>query len=152
MAAPANANANILIVDDSAEDYETTVRALRVAKLANPVGWCRDGDDALDYLYRRGRYQDVDTPRPAVILLDLNLPGTDGREVLAEVKQDESLKLIPVIVLTSSSDSRDIAACYAAGANSYMQKPVSFDGFVEAIRRMTGFWFEIAILPGTVDP
>ena len=82
-----------------------------------------------------------------MILLDLNLPGTDGRDVLAEIKRDEHLKLIPVVVLTTSSDERDIEKCYQAGANSYMKKPVDLGGFVSAIQRLKDYWFEIVILP-----
>src|SRR5438105_2527750 len=95
----------ILLVEDSPEDYQATVRAFQKAGLANPIFRCASGDDALDYLHRRGAYADPGrSPRPGVILLDLNLPGTDGREVLAEVKADARLKAIPVIVLTTSAD------------------------------------------------
>src|SRR5207253_2622403 len=86
-------------------------------------------------------------PRPGVVLLDLNLPGTDGREVLREVKNDPGLKNIPVIVLTTSNDERDVEACYRAGANSYIQKPVNIEGFFKAIQRLTDYWFEVVILP-----
>ena len=138
----------ILIVEDSPEDYEATARAFEKASVANTLQWCQDGDEALDYLFRRDRYADPDeAPRPGVILLDLNMPGTDGREVLAEIKQDEMLKKIPVIVLTTSIDERDIEACYQAGANSYVQKPVDLVGFIEAIQRLKDFWFEIVVLP-----
>ena len=135
----------ILLVEDSPEDFEATQRAFRRSGLKNPIVRCEDGEEALDYLYRRGRYSDA--ARPGVILLDLNLPGTDGRQVLAEIKKEESLKQIPVVVLTTSSDERDISACYNAGANSYIQKPVDIDGFVKAIERLNGYWFEVVILP-----
>lgn len=138
----------ILLVEDSPEDREATVRAFARAGLANPVYQCEDGDQALDYLHRRGRFADPATsPRPGLILLDLNMPGTDGREVLAEVKGDDSLKVIPVVVLTTSDDEVDIEKCYAAGANSYVTKPVDLDGFIEAIRRMKDYWFEVVVLP-----
>jgi CheY-like chemotaxis protein len=138
----------ILLVEDSPEDYEATVRAFRKSGLKNPIHRCEDGEEALDYLFRRGRYADpVSSPCPGVILLDLNLPGTDGRQVLAEIKEDERLKKIPVVVLTTSVDERDIDACYRAGANSYIQKPVDVDGFVKAIERLNGWWFEVVILP-----
>lgn len=138
----------ILIVEDSPEDYETTIRALKKAGISNNTNHCEDGDEALDYLFRRGAYTDPEkSPRPGVILLDLNLPGTDGREVLAEIKKSDALKKIPVIVLTTSSDERDIEQCYADGANSYIQKPVDLTGFFEAIQRLTDYWFEIVILP-----
>lgn len=135
----------ILLVEDSPEDFETTERAFRKSGLKNPIFRCSDGDEALEFLFRRGRFADV--PRPGVILLDLNLPGTDGREVLAEIKADASLKQIPVIVLTTSSDNRDVQACYNAGASSYIQKPVDLDGFMRAIERLNDYWFEVVILP-----
>jgi CheY-like chemotaxis protein len=141
-------NQPILLVEDSPEDYEATRRALNKSGLKNPLYRCADGDEALDYLFRRGDYQDVGkSPRPGIILLDLNLPGTDGREVLSEIKKDEGLKQIPVIVLTTSTDDRDVEACYRAGANSYIQKPVDMDGFIKAIERLNDFWFEVVILP-----
>ncbi len=138
----------ILLVEDSPEDYAATVRAFKKAGLANPIFRCADGEEALDFLHRRGRYADpARAPRPGVILLDLNLPGTDGREVLAEVKADRRLRAIPVIVLTTSADERDVAGCYQAGANSYVQKPVSLDRFLHAVQRLKEYWFEIVILP-----
>ena len=140
--------AAILVVEDSPEDFEATIRVLARAGLANPIFRCGDGDEALDFLFQRGAYSDpVLAPRPSVILLDLNLPGTDGREVLAEIKRDDVLKLIPVIVLTTSSDERDIERCYSVGANSYVKKPVDLAGFVNAIQRIKDFWFEIVLLP-----
>ena len=138
----------ILLVEDSPEDFETTERAFRRSGLKNPIYRCADGDEALDFLYRRGRYSDPQkAPRPGVILLDLNLPGTDGREVLNEIKTDPNLKQIPVIVLTTSKDDRDIEVCYRCGANSYIQKPVDLDGFMRAIERLNDYWFEVVILP-----
>lgn len=138
----------ILVVEDSPEDFEATSRVLRKSGLANPIFRCVDGDEALDFLFQRGEFGDRGrTPRPSVILLDLNLPGTDGREVLAEIKKDDELRLIPVIVLTTSSDERDIEKCYQAGANSYVKKPVDLGGFVSAIQRLKDYWFEIVILP-----
>jgi CheY-like chemotaxis protein len=138
----------ILLVEDSPEDFETTERAFRKSGLRNPIVRCADGDEALDYLFRRGAYTDPEkSPRPGVILLDLNLPGTDGREVLTELKADPVLKQIPVVVLTTSKDERDVDACYKAGASSYIQKPVDLDGFIKAIERLNGYWFEVVILP-----
>ena len=138
----------ILLVEDSPEDYEITVRAFRKTNMANPIHHCVDGEAALDYLHQRGAYSDpVLAPRPGIILLDLNLPGTDGREVLAEIKQDEQLKDIPVVVLTTSADELDIENCYRAGANSFVQKPVDLAGFVNAIQRLKDYWFEIVLLP-----
>lgn len=114
----------------------------------NGIRHCQNGDEALDYLFRRNQFADPETsPRPGIILLDLNMPGTDGREVLAEIKKDVDLRTIPVIVLTTSTDERDIEACYAAGANSYVQKPVGLEGFMQAIQRLHDYWFEIVVYP-----
>jgi CheY-like chemotaxis protein len=138
----------VLLVEDSPEDFEATVRALRRSGLANPIYRCEDGDQALDFLYHRGRFADpAAAPRPGLILLDLNLPGTDGREVLETIKADEALRPIPVVVLTTSTDERDVERCYRAGANSYIKKPVDLDGFLRAVQRLTEFWFEVVILP-----
>ena len=138
----------ILLVEDSPEDVETTRRALRRSGLHNPIHVCTTGDEALDYLFRRGAYAEpASSPRPGIVLLDLNLPGTDGRQVLEEVKGDADLCQVPIVVLTTSNDDRDVTACYRAGANSYIQKPVDIEGFVKAIGRLNGYWFEVVILP-----
>lgn len=138
----------ILLVEDSPEDYESTVRAFTAAGLKNSIEWCEDGDQALDYLHRRGEYAGEEkAERPCLILLDLNLPGTGGREVLAEIKQDPGLRMIPVVVLTTSADDRDIQDCYKHGVKTYIQKPVDFEGFVAAIGRLKEYWLEIAVLP-----
>lgn len=138
----------ILLVEDNDDDYFATVRAFMKAELDNPVQRCTNGDQALDYLFQRGEYSDANqAPRPGIILLDLNLPGTDGRQVLLTVKADASLKKIPVIVLTTSSARRDIERCYEEGANSYIQKPVDMAGFVNAISQLKEYWFEVALLP-----
>lgn len=140
----------ILLIEDSPEDAEAVFRAFRKSGLINPLHHCCDGDDALDYLHRRGRYVGPDkAPRPSIILLDLNMPGTDGREVLADLKQCDDLKKIPVVVLTTSSDERDIDKCYEIGASSYVKKPVDLDGFMRAIQLLKDYWLEIAILPKT---
>ncbi len=138
----------ILLVEDSPEDREATIRALKKAGLANPINCCNSGDDALDYLFHRGKYTDASmAPRPNVILLDLNMPGTDGREVLTEIKAAERLRSIPVIILTTSTDSRDVTSCYQMGANSYVKKPVDLEGFMLSIQRLKDFWFEVVVLP-----
>ena len=138
----------ILLVEDSPEDFEATRRAFRRAGLKNPMLHCATGDDALDFLHHRGAvHPGRRPPRPGIILLDLNLPGTDGREVLAEIKGEHALADIPVVVLTTSADHRDVEACYRAGANSYVQKPVDLDGFMEAIQRLHDYWFDVVILP-----
>lgn len=137
----------ILLVEDSEDDYEATIRAFKKANLHNPVTWCQSGRDALDYLKHEGAYAGAKPERPGLVLLDLNMPGIDGRKTLQMIKEDERLKRIPVIILTTSSDERDVEACYQMGANTYVQKPVSFDGLIEAIRRLKEYWFEIALLP-----
>jgi len=138
----------MLLVEDSPEDREATIRAFSRAGMANPIYCCNDGDEALDYLFQRGRYADKTlAPRPSVVLLDLNLPGTDGREVLDEIKKSDRLKTIPVIVLTTSTDERDIQGCYRMGANSYVKKPVDLEGFMQSIQRLKDYWFEVVILP-----
>ncbi len=138
----------ILLVEDSEDDYEATTRAFKKANLHNPVIWCQSGQDAIDYLKREGRHKDVPkNDQPGLILLDLNMPGLDGRKTLQLIKNDPQLKKIPVIILTTSSDERDVEACYQMGANTYVQKPVSFEGLIEAIRRLKEYWFEIALLP-----
>ncbi len=138
----------MLMVEDSPEDYEITVRLLRRSGLVNPIHHCADGEDALDFLYRRGRYaSEAEAPHPSLILLDLNLPGTDGREVLHTIKRDDRLKHIPVVILTTSADQRDIADCYQTGANSYICKPVGLEGLITATQRLKDYWFEIVLLP-----
>ena len=143
----------ILLVEDSEEDYEATRRAFRKAGLLNSLRRVEDGDEALDYLHRHGKYADPATsPRPGIILLDLNLPGTDGREVLREIKADMRLRSVPVVVLTTSEDQNDIQTCYDNGANSYMHKPVDLDRFFEAIQRLRDYWLEVVILPMDKEP
>ncbi|WP_417914035.1 response regulator [Candidatus Electronema sp. JM] len=139
---------DILLVEDSEVDYETVLRAFKKGGLHNRVFRCGDGDEALDFLHQRGRFAEAGAaPRPALVLLDLNLPGTDGREVLEEMKHDDNLKDIPVIVMTTSSDPRDVERCYKYGANSYVAKPVSFEGYMEAVKRLHSYWFETVMLP-----
>ncbi len=132
---------SILLVEDSPEDREATVRAIKKAGLTNALFWCDDGDKALDYLYQRGEYAGPGkAPRPGVILLDLNMPGSDGREVLVIVRNDPNLKSIPIVVLTTSTDVRDIEAVMALGANSYIVKPVGVDGVVKAVQQLQSIW------------
>ena len=138
----------ILLVEDNEDDYEATSRAFKKANLSNPIVWCKSGRDALDFLKREGAYKDASQgSRPGLVLLDLNMPGMDGRKTLEVIKKDETLKRIPVIILTTSADERDVLACYQMGANTYVQKPVSFDALIEAIKRLKEYWFEIALLP-----
>jgi len=138
----------ILIVEDSPEDYETTRRAFERVGLKDVLHHCEDGEDARDYLYRRGNYQYLQgQPYPQLILLDLNLPGTDGREVLAEIKTNETLKIIPTVALTTSTDVRDVQLCYRYGVNSYIHKPVDLEGFMRAIQRLKEYWFDAVVFP-----
>lgn len=131
----------ILIVDDSDDDFEATRRAFGKANLRNPIAHAICGEDALAYLRADGR------PKPGLVLLDLNMPGMDGRRTLEIIKTSAELKDIPVVILTTSNDERDVTKCYALGANTYIQKPVDLDGLVAAIQRLKEYWFEIAILP-----
>ncbi len=138
----------ILVVEDSDDDFYALTRAFRKSGLRNAVHRCSNGDQAVDYLFRRGAFSDPETsPRPGVVLLDLNLPGLDGRDVLKAVKADPDLRKIPVIVLTTSRAEQDIEGCYAQGANTYIQKPVDLKGFFQAIARLKDYWYEVAILP-----
>jgi two-component system response regulator len=148
MQEPLTLSQSILLVEDNQDDYEATCRAFKKANLSNPIVWCKSGQEALEYLRKEGSYKGpCKVVRPGLVLLDLNMPGMDGRKTLAAIKQDDALKRIPVIILTTSADERDIQACYQAGANTYVQKPVSFEGLIEAIRRLKAYWFEIALLP-----
>ncbi|HET9769155.1 MAG TPA: response regulator [Thermoanaerobaculia bacterium] len=138
----------ILVVEDSPEDFEATRRSLQRGGLVHPLVHVENGDAALDYLCRRGHFARGErSPRPRLILLDLNLPGTDGRQVLASIKADEQLRQIPVVVFTTSRDDRDVEACYRAGANSYVQKPVDLPEFRRALDSVKSYWFETVVLP-----
>jgi two-component system response regulator len=139
----------ILLVEDSIDDYEAAMRSFKAAHLDNPVHWCKTGQEALDYLKHEGTYAHAPgAAKPALVLLDLNMPGIDGRKVLAIVKQDPALKKTPVVILTTSSDERDVTHCYELGASTYIQKPVDFDGLIGAVSRIKDYWFGIALLPG----
>jgi two-component system response regulator len=138
----------ILLVEDSVDDYEAAIRSFKTAHLDNPVHWCKTGQDALDYLKREGTYAHAPSAaKPALVLLDLNMPGIDGRKVLAIVKQDLALKKTPIVILTTSSDERDVTQCYELGASTFIQKPVDFDGLIGAVSRIKDYWFGIALLP-----
>ena len=130
----------ILLVEDDPNDVELTLTALEDYHLANEVVVTQDGAEALDYLYRRGAYADRANGSPAVLLLDLKLPRVDGLEVLQQIKGDEKLKVIPVVVLTSSREERDMVASYRLGVNAYVVKPVDFHEFVNAVRELGVFW------------
>jgi CheY-like chemotaxis protein len=130
----------ILMVEDDPKDVELTLTALEEYNLANEVVVTRDGEEALDYLYHRGKFQTRGDGNPAVLLLDLKLPKVDGLEVLQQIKSDEKLKLIPVVVLTSSHEEKDMVASYKLGVNAYVVKPVDFHEFVNAIKELGAFW------------
>ena len=130
----------ILMVEDDPKDVELTLTALEEYKLANEVVVTTDGEEALDYLYRRGKFASRMGDNPAVLLLDLKLPKVDGLEVLQQIKADDQLRLIPVVVLTSSREERDMVASYKLGVNAYVVKPVDFHEFVNAVRELGIFW------------
>jgi CheY-like chemotaxis protein len=130
----------ILLVEDNPNDAELTMEALAEHNLANDVVWVHDGEEALEYLYRRGRYEGRGEERLAVVLLDLKLPKVDGLEVLRTIKSDERLRTIPVVVLTSSHEERDMVDSYRLGVNAYVVKPVKFGDFMEAVRELGAFW------------
>jgi CheY-like chemotaxis protein len=138
----------ILLVDDDADDRMLARDALAESRLANDLREVGDGEEMLDYLQRRGKYADPKTsPKPGLILLDLNMPRKDGREALKELKADPSLRHIPVVVLTTSKAEEDIYRTYDLGVSSFITKPVSFDGLVAVMRVLRKYWFEIVELP-----
>jgi CheY-like chemotaxis protein len=138
----------ILMADDDPDDCLLVKRAFKTSKLCNDLRFVNDGEDLMDYLYQRGKYKEPDqAPRPGLILLDLNMPRKDGREALKEIRADDTLREIPVVVLSTSKDEEDIHRSYNLGANSYIMKPVTFEGLVEVIKSMGKYWFEIVELP-----
>ena len=130
----------ILIVEDDPRDVELTLTALEEYRLVNEVMVVRDGKEALDYLYCQGAYDTRSGENPAVMLLDLKLPKVDGLEVLKQIKSDERLKMIPVVVLTSSREEQDMVRSYALGVNAYVVKPVDFHEFINAVKELSVFW------------
>lgn len=138
----------ILVIEDSDDDFEYTKRGLKEAGLTNPIIHCEDGQQALNYLERKEEFaKKTDIHDPGLILLDLNLPGIKGQDVLDAFKNHLNWKKIPVIILTTSDDPKDIDSCYTYGANSYIRKPVDIDSFFQAIRQLKTYWFDISILP-----
>jgi len=135
----------ILLVEDSPSDTDLTVEALAAAKVTNRLSIVEDGVQAMEFLHREGQY--AQAPRPDLILLDLNLPRKDGREVLAEVRSDEKLTAIPVVVLTTSQAEQDVLRAYALHANCYITKPVDFQQFLKVIEAIEGFWLSVVKLP-----
>ncbi len=140
----------ILMADDDDDDYLLTKKALKESKLLNQLIRVKDGEELLEYLRRDGRYKgatDADAPRPGVVLLDLNMPRKDGREALKDIKSDERLASIPVIVFTTSKAEEDIYRTYQLGVNSFITKPVTFENLTEVMRTLGAYWFEIVELP-----
>jgi chemotaxis family two-component system response regulator Rcp1 len=139
---------DVLLVEDSADDVFLTRETLRESKLYLNLHVARDGVEALDFLYRRGPH--AAAPRPDLILLDLNLPRVNGRQVLAEIKEDPSLRAIPVVVLTVSQDEADVLAAYSLHANCYIAKPLDLDQFIKVVQAIQEFWLTIVKLPPVV--
>ncbi|MCF8099929.1 MAG: response regulator [Desulfarculaceae bacterium] len=135
----------ILLVEDNPGDARLAKEALKEAKVANELHWVEDGEQAIDFLYKQGDY--TDAPTPDVILLDLNLPKKDGREVLADIKSDPVLRSIPVVVLTVSEAEEDILKSYDLYANCYITKPLDLDQFLEVVKNIEDFWLTIVKLP-----
>lgn len=137
----------ILLVEDNEHDAELAMRALRKSKVANKMVWVKDGAEALDFVFRRGVYSERLNEHPRLILLDLKMPKVDGLQVLAEIKGDENTKTIPVVVMTSSLEDRDLVETYRLGVNSYIVKPVDFDQFVDVIATVGLYWAVVNKVP-----
>lgn len=145
---PATQAITILMADDDADDRLLTKDAMRDARVVNDLRFVVDGQELMDYLYRRGRYAEPSSaPRPGLILLDLNMPKKDGREALKEIKADSDLRRIPVVVLTTSKAEEDIYRSYDLGASSFITKPVTFEGLVDLMKTMGQYWIEFVELP-----
>ncbi|BAY37072.1 response regulator receiver protein [Nostoc sp. NIES-2111] len=142
----------LLVVEDSNEDFEALQRFLQRSPLKITIQRCVNGEQALAFLYRTGDYSDRQNfPRPGLILLDLNLPGTDGREVLRRIKEDDNLKTIPVVVFTTSDNPKDIDDCYRYGVNSYIVKPINFEQLKQDVQTLVNYWFEVTALPNYLE-
>lgn len=139
---------SILMADDDEDDRMMTKEAFEEARLKNELRFVEDGEALMDYLCRRGKYVDPDdSPRPGLILLDLNMPRKDGREALQEIKADPDLRQIPIVVMTTSKAEEDILRSYNQGVNSFITKPVSFESLVDVVKALAQYWFEIVELP-----
>ncbi len=137
----------ILMADDDEDDCLMVKEALEEARLANDLRFVGDGEELMDYLYHRGKYSGSNSPRPGLILLDLNIPRKDGREALKEIKGDPDLRQIPIVVLTTSKAEEDIYCTYDLGVNSFITKPVTFEGLVDVMKALAKYWFGIVELP-----
>jgi CheY-like chemotaxis protein len=143
----------ILMADDDPDDRLLAQNAFNASHLANDLRFVTDGQELMEYLLRRGKYADPAlSPRPGLILLDLNMPRKDGREALTEIKTNPELQMIPVVVLTTSKAEEDIYRSYAVGASGFITKPVSFEGLVDVVRTVGHYWFEIVALPHPGPP
>ena len=140
----------ILLVEDNPGDYRLTQEALREGKVYNNLHWAQDGVEAIEFLKRRGKYKDA--PRPDIILLDLNLPKKDGRQVLSEIKQDDDLRYIPVVILTTSKAEEDVVRSYDLHANCYVTKPVDLEKFITVVQSIDRFWLTVVTLPPAAPP
>jgi CheY-like chemotaxis protein len=138
----------ILLAEDNEADAEMTTRALRRQNLTNRLVWVKDGAEALDFIFRRGAYASRPAGLPKLVLLDLKMPKVDGIEVLRQIKSNEETRTIPVVMLTSSAEERDIVASYSLGVNSYVVKPVDFSKFVEEVSKAGCYWLLVNRLPG----
>jgi CheY-like chemotaxis protein len=134
---------HILLVEDSPNDAELAIAALRDHRVANQIDVARDGEEALDYFYRRGKFSTRSNGNPGLVLLDVKMPKVDGIEVLRQIKADPNLKSIPVVMLTSSREERDVAECYLLGVNAYVVKPVDFSQFMGAVKQIGNFWLQV---------
>jgi CheY-like chemotaxis protein len=144
---PSHVAITILMADDDADDRLMAQEAFEEARLANELRFVEDGEALLDYLRRRGKYAAGEAPEPGLILLDLNMPKKDGRQALQEIKADPALRHIPIVVLTTSKAEEDVLRTYDLGVNSFITKPVTFEGLVDLIKTLTRYWFQIVTLP-----
>lgn len=137
----------ILMADDDADDRMLTEEAMKESRLGNAFRFVEDGQELMEYLTRTGKYATAHAPRPGLILLDLNMPRKDGRQALEEIKNNPDLRRIPVVILTTSKAEEDVLRSYDLGANSFITKPVTFDGLLEIVRTLSQYWFSIVELP-----
>ena len=145
-------NVPVLLVEDDEDDVRLTQRAFEKGQITNPLYVVKDGEEAMEFLEHRGRYADrKGSPEPGIILLDLNMPRMNGREVLKQIKHNESLRHIPVVILTTSDQETDVLECYEEGANTFITKPVEFNNFLDAVLTTGKYWLSIARLADPVE-
>lgn len=145
---PSKSSELLLVVEDSNDDFKMLQRLMRRMAVRNPIYRCTNGDEALDFLYQQGNQENAKVaPKPSVILLDLNLPGIDGRDVLERLKQDQSFREIPIVVFTTSSNPHDVELCYQKGANGYLVKPMDADELQKTVQAFVDYWLEVNIPP-----